>query len=267
MNARRIVILAGIILISVLMLPGQLHAQRKKVTAYPQKIADKSLVIVNGYGKDISGEKINYHSCHPEANSALLVRCENATQRIEWETVAAPVGADTITFAWIVGYSARTSKTDHTYQVYINGKKYFTFVTETGGKSGDWSVKGLENTELRFKFGMADKLNDQFGYMFMKIPRNILNADGKIKISVTGDATGSDDWFMTFRYGYSEKVFINPEEAIQRGNEGKQFQRVKVGIDHFAAPVDFKLTCDQKIIASGRLEFGINYFYLPFERV
>lgn len=266
MNAISLIKLAGIVLFTALILPGQLNAQRKKGNIIPQKKEVQAIIVVNGYGKDVSGEKMNSQSCHPDANSALVVRCDNATQKIEWVTGSAPEGADPVTFAWIAGYSSGSSKSDHTFHVFVNDKEYFSFVTPAGGKSGDWSVKGPEDTELRFKFGKADGLKDQFGYMYLQIPRKLLNADRKVKVSVKSDASGTRDWFMTFRYNCSEKVTFYPEEVIQ-SIDGKHFQRVKVGLDHFSAPTDFTMTSEGKSIACGKIELGINYFNLPFERV
>ena len=249
------------------MLPVQLNAQRKKSYTLSQKTEVQPLVIVNGYGKDISGEQINYHSCHPEANSALLVRCENSTQFIEWETEAAPVGTENVTFAWIAGYALGTSNADHTFHLFVNDKELISFVTPAGGKSGDWSVKGAENSDLRFQFEKADVSNDQSGYMFLQIPRKLLNADGKVKIRITGDASGSRDWLMTFRYGYSEKITLIPEDAITRQLDGKQLQYLKVGIDHFSTPVDFSISSEGKVFTCGKLGFGINYYSIPFQSV
>lgn len=128
MNASSFMKLAGIVIISALMFPGHLNAQKKKNIPAPLKNVVQAMVIVNGYGKDVSGEKINYHSCHPEVNSALLVRCEDSTRFIEWETAAFPAGAENVTFAWIAGYASGTSSVDHTFHLFVNGKKLLSFI-------------------------------------------------------------------------------------------------------------------------------------------
>jgi hypothetical protein len=264
MNSQRLIKLAGAFMVAVLMITGQVNAQRKKRAVVPQKTEIQSPVIVNGYGKDVSGEKIDYHSCHPEANSALLVRCQNNTQRIEWETEAAPAMAENPTFAWIAGYSSGSSSADHTYHLFVNDKELLSFITPAGGKSGDWSVKGIEDSELQFKFVKADGIKDQSGYMFLKLPRKLLNAEGKVKIKIMGDATSSSDWYMTFRYGYSEKITLTPLDAITKVVDGKQFQQLKVGIDHFSSPVDVTISSEGKTVVTDKLNFGINNFNVPF---
>ena len=267
MNATRLMKFAGIVIISVLMLPGQLVAQKEKENLIPQKNSTQQMIVVNGYEKDISGEKINYHSCHPEANSALLVRCEDKTQFIEWETAAAPAGSENVTFAWIAGYSSGTSSIDHNFHLLVNGKEVINFITPKGGKPGDWSVKGAENSSLSFKFAKDDGVKDQYGYMFLQVPRVLLNNEGRIKIRINGDATASRDWLMTFRYGYSEKITLIPEDGITKLRDGKQFQYVKVGIDHFSTPVDFSIASEGKTVSTGKLNFGINYISVPFQSV
>ena len=123
------------------MFQGLLIAQNERGNIVSQKNDPQKVVIVNGYERYISGEKIDYHSCHPEANSALLVRCEDNSQFIEWETSAAPAGAENVTFAWIAGYSSGTSGRDHTFHLFVNDKELLSFITPAGGKPGDWSVK------------------------------------------------------------------------------------------------------------------------------
>lgn len=267
MNTKLIIKSAGAMIIALLMFSGQVNAQRKKVAVVPPKKEIAAPVIVNGYSKDIAGPKIEYKSCHPEANSALLVRCERNTQRIEWETEAAPANADNVTFAWIAGYSSGTSTADHTFHLFVNGSELLSFVTYQGGKSGDWNIKGLENSELQFKFVKADGIKDQFGYMFLQLPRKLLNAEGKVRIKITGDATKSSDWYMTFRYGYSEKITLTPIEALTKAIDGKQTQQLKVGIDHFSSATDFSILSEGKTVASGKLTFGINYSILSFPSV
>lgn len=267
MNARSIIKLIGVVIISALILPGQLNAQRKKVSSVTQNKEAQPMLIVNGYGNDISGEKLKFHSCHPEANAALVVRCENETQKIEWETASASADSGPVTFGWIAGYASGTSKSDHTYHVFINDKEYFSFVTPMGGKSGDWSVKGPDGTELNFKFDKADTWKDQFGYMYLQIPKKLLNADRKIRISVKGDTTGKRDWFMIFRYDYSEKIKLVPIEGITHQINGKQLQYLKVGIDHFSSASDFSISSEGKTITNGKLIFGMNYFEIPFNGV
>ena len=267
MNAKSLIRLAGIVIISVLMTPGQISAQNEKVIQTAQNKEAQPLVVVNGYESDVFGEKIDYHSCHPAANSALMVRCEDTSKFIEWETAPAPKGAEVVTFAWIAGYSSGTSMADHTFHLLVNDKELLSFVTPKGGKPGDWSVKGIENSALSFKFAKDDGVKDQYGYMFLQIPKKLLASNGKIKIKISGEATGSRDWYMTFRYGYSEKITLEPEEGITRQTEGKQFQFVQVGIDHFSTPVDYTVASEGKTVSTGKLSFGINYFSIPFNAV
>ena len=38
---------------------------------------------INGFAKRVAGENLDYHSCHPDANLALLIRCLNDNDYIE----------------------------------------------------------------------------------------------------------------------------------------------------------------------------------------
>ncbi len=267
MNLRRLMKLAGTFIVTVLMLSGQATAQRKKSAAVTPKNETQQTVIVNGYAKDVAGEKINFHSWHPEANSALIVRCTNKEQMIEWETEAAPAGSGNVIFAWLAGFASGSATVDHTFHLFVNDKELLSVTEPAGGMSGDWSLNGEDNSELQFKSVKTDGSNDQFGNMFLQIPRKLLNADGKVKIRITADDVKSNDWYMTFRYGYSQKITLVPLEALTKSINGQQTQELKVGIDHFSTPVDFTIVSEGKTVKSGKLNFGINYFYIPFPSV
>ena len=62
--------------------------------------------LLSGYKKDLAGEVLVYHSCHPEAKTSLLIRCLNDQDYIEWETAPALVTKknDTVEFCWIGGF-------------------------------------------------------------------------------------------------------------------------------------------------------------------
>jgi len=41
---------------------------------------------IPGYQKTIFGEQLSYHSPQPDANASLLVRSEDSSRYIEWES-------------------------------------------------------------------------------------------------------------------------------------------------------------------------------------
>lgn len=248
----------------ILLFPFLLQAKFPKKESANQTINNQ--LIVNGYDRDLHGEIIDYQSCHPDANSALLVRCSNA-KYIEWETAAVGKTDDPfVTFAWIAGYASGSSGRNHQYQLWVNDKPYFVFHSYKNGSGKDWDVAGPLGSKLNFRYVKSDHSNDLHGYVFLSIRKSELNAEKRLKLKVIGDDTDSKDWYMTFRYEYSNKVTIVPQEVVLKGEQGRQFQQVKVVLDHFLAPAPYSLSCEGKVLARGTLNFGSNDVYLSFDR-
>jgi len=97
---------------------------------------------VNGFAEKIEGENLAYHSCHPEANLSLLIRCLNNNDYIEWrtDTVSAEYNSKSVTFAWIAGFSVGTSSSEHKFSLYVNNNLLFEFTTSPVQEKKDWRL-------------------------------------------------------------------------------------------------------------------------------
>src|SRR4030042_4117496 len=51
---------------------------------------DPGIQYINGYQKTVSGQILAYHSSHPDADSALLVRANKEVNSIAWMTDPLP---------------------------------------------------------------------------------------------------------------------------------------------------------------------------------
>lgn len=224
--------------------------------------------LYSGYYKDISGEILNYHSCHPEANSSLLIRCLNNKDEIEWETDKLQPGnsSDTLTFCWIGGFSTGTSTAEHIFHMYINENEKLSFKTVPKMPLKNWTVKGKNGYVLDFMFVAEDHVKDHFGYFFLKVPKSLLPT-GSLRIKVKGDASGSRDWYMTMRYTLKPRFSLQPEEAILKGERGEPQQRLKISLDHFTLSEDAEIKIDGRSVVRSRLNFGVNDFIVPVNPV
>jgi hypothetical protein len=221
---------------------------------------------VNGFSKRVYGENLDYHSCHPEANLALLIRCYNDKDYIEWETD--PVPSDyknqSVTFVWIGGYSTATSTAPHVFHVYVNEKHFFEFRTSQQDLKQDWKVENPNGSVLNFRFAKIDQVDDFFGYMHLSIPLKELNKNRTVRIKVKGDATNSKDWYMTMQYPLIPKIRITPEKIITKDTSGKLMQRVRVSIDHFDSSQPVKISTEGKEVVSSQLYLGMNDFFVNY---
>ena len=220
---------------------------------------------INGFANRIAGENLEYHSCHPEANLALLIRCFNDKDFIEWETDTIPADYQNkfITFAWIAGYSVATSTAPHTFYLYVNDQLLFEFRTGPNQEQKDWNLNLENGSSLSFKFIKMDSVDDFFGYMVLTIPSELMKEFKCAIIKVKGDATNSKDWYMTMQYPLIPKTRVAPEKIVTKDNYGNLLQQVKVSIDHFNSPRTVKIISEGNDITS-KLELGMNDFYLNY---
>jgi hypothetical protein len=220
---------------------------------------------INGFANRIAGENLNYHSCHPEANLALLIRCFNNKDYIEWETdtISSDFKNKFVTFAWIVGYSVATSSAEHTFYLYVNNNLLFEFNTVPNQERKDWKIKLKDDSELYFKFIGLDSVDDFFGYMILTVPIELLDGKNSARIKVKGDGSNSKDWYMTMQYQLIPKTRISPEKVVSADTDGNLLQRVKVSIDHFDSPKPVQINAEENNISS-ELILGMNDYYLNF---
>ncbi len=220
---------------------------------------------INGFADRVAGENLSYHSCHPEAKLALLIRCFNNNDFIEWTTD--PVTPDNtnkfVTFAWIAGYAVGTSSVEHKFSLYVNEKKILEFATSPNQNKKDWQISGEDSAQLYFKFVNLDSVDDFFGYMLLTIPVEMLGSKSVAQIKVKGDATNSKDWYMTMQYPLIPKTRISPQRIVAKDKDGNAFQQVKVSIDHFKQPVPVNLKLEKESITS-ELKLGLNDFFLNY---
>ena len=221
---------------------------------------------INGFAERVAGENLDYHSCHPEANRALLIRCLNDKDNIEWKTDSIPENYNNefVTFAWIAGYSVGTSSEPHKFYLFVNGQKQFAISTSPNQEKRDWDIFTSNGSKLHFKFIHIDAVDDFFGYMVLTIPVKLLNGQRFANIKIEGDNTKSKDWYMTMQYPLIPKTRITPEKVVSKDSNGNLLQRVKVSIDHFDSPTLAHIYSEDGNDISSELKLGMNDFYLNF---
>ncbi len=191
--------------------------------------------LINGYEKDVNGEVITYYSSYLYfAKDALLTRCTDGKKTISWKTASLPskLDKDYYYFYWLSGHSSGTSGTDRKFNLEINGKTYLSFTTPANKKPPfTWSFTGKDSVTVIFEATKTDVHKDLFGNMYLRVPKKILNSGKPLTISITGNADKSNDWFMVFRYSYSEKIIITPTPFLVKTNNGIK-QLLQVNVDH-----------------------------------
>lgn len=224
--------------------------------------------VLKGYVKPISGEVIGYHSFHPSATHALLTRATDGNKTIEWETEPLPTNYRNrfAYFVWIAGHSSGTSTGDRSFDLFVNGSKWFTFKTTARLPVRSWNLTGPGNSELSFHTVWLDQLKDVYGYMCLRVSTQNLKQGEPFRLKAVGEKAGSNDWYMTFQYAMAESVEVSSQPALVSAF-GRPRQLVDVSIDH--ASSDGLATVSGPGVApiTRSLKLGLNLIEVPFPAV
>ena len=180
--------------------------------------------LLSGYRADVSGATIDYHSPHPEAESALLARARRDVQSVYWttDTVPADPGSDTVAFVWIAGVAGSMGL--HRFDFFIDGRRALSFPSITDRAVRDWKVTSLDGVSLEFRHTMVDQFNDVFGYMTLRMPRALTAPGRPLTLGVVGEDAGANTWYMTFRHRMSAHPRIVQDPVLVRGAAGPEAQ-------------------------------------------
>jgi hypothetical protein len=215
----------------------------------------------SGYASSRGGGTIFYHSVNAHARSALIVRATDEAQYIEWESVPAPsrVPEGGVAFGWLAALSG--SKGIHGFDLSVNGKRMFRFSTLSDSTHKTWKESGPEGSMLMFCATEADRFGDLFGYMFLVLRTQSITPGMPQRIRVTGEAAGSQAWFMIFEHRLADAAWIRALPALLRSDNGER-QPVNVEIEHYGNPAAAEIAIDGGEMIHGRLGWGLSSFMM-----
>src|SRR5205085_4607568 len=84
----------------------------------------------------------------------------------------------------------------------------------------NWSFVAPDSSRLVFQQTKRDAANDAHGLAFLRLPVNKIKPGIPVKIKIVGQAQNSNDWYMTFKFSFEEKVEVAPTPFILKN--GKQ---------------------------------------------
>ena len=235
---------------------------------------------IPGYHSTIRGEILSYHAPQPDATTSLLVRSEDSTRFIEWESaMIAETGyskqeygsnkpgtwnPEPGTFLLLAGIDVNPAD-PRSWKVFVNDRHLFTISSplDTIQKTITWP--GPDGSSLVFKAKEVDKYGDFMGYLYCNLPSSMLEAGKPVRFKVVGESAGSRTWFMVFEYTAKDQVRLIPEQAVMIGEKGNH-QVLRAEIVRYAEPVEVKITVAGKKL-NRNLDFGYNVLYLPVPEI
>lgn len=215
---------------------------------------------LRGYGRTLAGAEMSYHSPYPDITSALISRASDGAMAVEWETEAVPAGwrGGPATFVWLAGHA--TGKGAHRFDLVVDDRETLSFRTSADPSRREWRETGPGGLSLSFKTVMVDQFDELFGFMWLEVPAALLHPGRPLRLRITGEKAGSNDWVMVFRDDLRRDVWARGEQALVRKN-GRLFQIVRVEISHLAPPAGAVVSCGEE---KARLELGLGYNALEF---
>ena len=215
---------------------------------------------LNGYSRSLGGDTLRYHSPFSTARRALIVRSEDGTKSVDWETAPVPEEAagTRTTFVWLTGMDAGESR--RRFELSVNGERWLDF---RGPREQDRSLtmNGPGGARLVFRATHVDQHGDLFGFMFLTLPTG-LEAGESLQLSVTAEAAGSSDWYMTFEQPMEPRVIASNVFAFAE-DRGERRQVVKLDIAYFGRPTDAEVQLGDGIPVRTRIAYGSNRVLLP----
>jgi len=225
-------------------------------------------VILNGYTKAISGETISYFSVYPDyAKEALLTRTTDGKKAIEWLT--APIPADAkgpyVYFSWIAAHSTGTNSGTRKFDLYINDVYVLTFKTFPKNYPPYWEFSGKDSSKLVFELKAKDGAADAHGFAYLRVPLANYKKGESLKLKVVGENQNSEDWYMTFKYTFEEKVDVDAPPFLLKGKPPTQ--PLAITVLHFGAPVPVNISAGPYIHRQFMAHNGINSFQIAIPAV
>jgi hypothetical protein len=224
---------------------------------------------VNGYSQALTGETIPYFSTYPHyAKEALLTRCTDGKKAIEWETDVIPdsLNATYVYFTWIAAHSSGTSGGTRNFDLFINDKYSLTFTTYPKSYPPYWTFGANDSTRIVFEFRKRDGADDAHGMAYLRVPISEYEKGKSLKLKVVGQNQHSNDWWMTFKYSFKEKIEIEPLPFILRG-ESNNRQPLKFTVLHFGGPGKATISINESIHKEFAIQNGFNVFEIPVDTV
>jgi hypothetical protein len=236
-----------------------------RVNAQPQIPFFGKQYLINGYGRALNGEAIPYFSVYPRyAKEALLARCTDGKKTIEWETDVIPSGTkgDYAYFTWIAAHSTGSSGGTRNFDLYINNKYSLTFSTLPNDYPAYWTFAGKDSTRIVFEYKTRDGAGDAHGMAYLRVPLSVYGKGKSLRIKVTGQNQNSNDWYMTFKYSFKERVDIAALPFILRNGSGHT-QPLQFTVLHFGGTRKMKVEINKGIKKEFSVSNGFNVFYVP----
>jgi len=217
---------------------------------------------VPGYAHALSGEEIEYHAPVPGVDRCLVVRSEDESRSIAWETASVPEDLDaseTITFVMLAGIDANEDR--RSFELSIDDRPVLRFENPDAASEGTLEWKGSDGVCADFRVTLVDRYADAMGFLFLHVPATLVIPGAPVRLSVRGESAGMRTWFLVFDHQVQPRIDSHPVPAIVRSPEGPR-QEIRVDLLRLDAGGPFSLESEA---GTQRVETGFGHTRLSLE--
>jgi len=215
------------------------------IVAFGSSMAQDSKFL-NGFSKKISGDEISYYAPDPRATDALLIRSQDSTNVIQWESSIVPESFDqqNISFVWMFGMDA--SSEQHNFVLSVNGKDLVEFTNPLIAEKNDVTIHGNKGSTLRFRTTKIDRNKDVMGYAIFTMPTIMAEPGKPVLFQVKGESGSSNIWYMTFKYPIESELSIQSQHILIKRN-GNNLQAVLIELVNLDSSQKVSIQIDNQV--------------------
>lgn len=127
----------------------------------------------------------------------------------------------------------------------------------------NWTFGAADSSRLVFQQQKLDGNKDAHGLAFLRLPVSRVTPGQPLKIKVIGQEQQSNDWYMTFKFSFEEKVEIMSSPFLLKN--GKQL--LTLTSLHTGNPQVMRVKINNKDFFKSIIKQGINHFDIPINAV
>lgn len=110
-----------------------------------------------------------------------------------------------------------------------------------------------------FQQTKRDGANDAHGLAYLRLPLSKVNPGQPVKLKVIGQAQNSNDWYMTFKFAFQEKIDLQPMPFMLKNGK----QPILLTTLHFGKDQPIEVTINNREIHSFVMQNGVTQFDIP----
>ncbi len=222
-----------------------------------------------GFEQKISGVELDFLPGLTNGQVALLARAKKGENEVVFKTslIDKEYQEQMASFVWSTSTSATLNQDNPgKFDFYFNEQLLFTFTNHQDSASSNWVLTSNQSTLHFVTTEYAKGTSDAFGYMFLNVPKSLLNLGERQSIKIIGQEQERMDWHMPFGVPIVSKQDVLAEPAIAKTPDGPK-QRVRVEVYHAGAPSSITFKIDDKLFLKESIKPGKRIFYLKLPPV